>query len=334
MSLAEIHAKVGREGVTDYLPAYGREGAITDDTQMTLFTAEGLIRSHVRGETKGICFPPAIVHHAYLRWLITQSEQPDPTIAPVGAEDFPDGWLVKERALWGRRAPGNTCLTALATAVNLGHRVENDSKGCGTVMRVAPVGLLSAARGDRGTSPAYELGEEVSRLTHGHPAGYMAGAAFAVLIALLMAGLAMRAAVDAMLEVFGPIGGSGFVTRSIDVALNLVAQGGEATPEKVESLGGGWVAEEAFAIALYCALVARDYEHGVLLAVNHSGDSDSTGSLTGQLLGALWGEKAIPRRWAQKVELRSVIVQVARDLARVRSGTFDCEKEWSRYPGW
>jgi len=69
--LAKIRARFGPEGVTDFVPAYGREGAITDDTQMTLFTAEGVLRAHVRGVERGICHPPSVIHHAYLRWLLT-----------------------------------------------------------------------------------------------------------------------------------------------------------------------------------------------------------------------------------------------------------------------
>jgi len=35
------------------------------------------------------------------------------------------------------------------------------------------------------------------------------------------------------------------------------------------------VAEEALSMGLYCALGAKDFEDGIILAVNHSGDSDS-----------------------------------------------------------
>jgi len=91
---------------------------------------------------------------------------------------------------------------------------------------------------------------------------------------------------------------------------------GHIEPESVERLGAGWVAEEALAIALYCALVARDFRSGVLLAVNHGGDSDSTGSLTGQLLGVQGGEAVIPTRWLVALEGRDVIEQVAEDLSR------------------
>src|SRR5215469_1142760 len=76
MSYANIVREFGPEGIRDFAPAYGRLGAITDDTQMTLFTAEGLLRAYVRGCLKGICHPPSVVHHAYLRWLITQGENP------------------------------------------------------------------------------------------------------------------------------------------------------------------------------------------------------------------------------------------------------------------
>jgi ADP-ribosyl-[dinitrogen reductase] hydrolase len=52
----------------------------------------------------------------------------------------------------------------------------------------------------------------------------------------------------------------------------------------------------------------------VLLAVNHGGDSDSTGSIAGNLLGLLVGEEGIPDRWLRRLELREVITQVADDL--------------------
>jgi len=97
------------------------------------------------------------------------------------------------------------------------------------------------------------------------------------------------------------------------------------------------VAEETVAIGLYAALVAENFEHGVLLAVNHSGDSDSTGSVAGSLLGLVLGEQAIPRRWVDRLELRDVIEQVADDLHRhYGTGGLPCVGgqcgSWARYP--
>lgn len=331
MDLADIGRQFGPEGIADYVKVYGRVGAITDDTQMTLFTAEGLVRAYVRQKLKGVCAPEAVIHHAYLRWLLTQGVKPRAQVASMA--EWPDGWLVGEKRLWARRAPGNTCVSALAATVKLGDRAENDSKGCGTIMRVAPIGLVCGAR-DESRSPAFELGEQASVVTHGHPAAIMGGGAFGLLIAHLAEGAELRRSVDAMIDYLAPIPGSGFVTRALDVAMKLVNDGGEPTPEKIESIGGGWVAEEALAIAIYCALRARDFEHGVRLAVNHSGDSDSTGSMTGQILGTAWGAEVIPARWLADLELRDVIDRVGDDLVAVRSETLDAEAAWSRYPGW
>jgi hypothetical protein len=72
MDAAAIKARFGPGGIRDFVPSYGRIGAITDDTQMTLFTAEGLLRSATRLAARGVCYPPMVVHHAYLRWLKTQ----------------------------------------------------------------------------------------------------------------------------------------------------------------------------------------------------------------------------------------------------------------------
>ena len=85
--------------------------------------------------------------------------------------------------------------------------------------------------------------------------------------------------------------------------------------ETVGSLGRGWIAEEALAIAVYCALAAEnDFEKGIVLAVNHGGDSDSTGAITGNLLGTLLGKSAIPEKYLDKLELVDLILEIAGDL--------------------
>ena len=171
-----------------------------------------------------------------------------PRAEVASIERWPDGWLIGERRLWARRAPGNTCLTALAETVTLGEAARNESKGCGTLMRTAPVGLVCRPYGDDGRSPAYELGADASIVTHGHPAAIVAGGAFALLIAFLVEGLELRCAVDAVMGFVAHVPGSALVTRALEEALKLADEGGEPTPEAVERLGGGWVAEEALAI--------------------------------------------------------------------------------------
>ena len=89
----------------------------------------------------------------------------------------------------------------------------------------------------------------------------------------------------------------------------------------IASLGEGWVAEEALAISLFCALRAANFEEGVIMAVNHGGDSDSTGSMTGQLLGVAYGDESIPLKWREGVELREVVTRIADQLYRRFVGT-------------
>ena len=99
----------------------------------------------------------------------------------------------------------------------------------------------------------------------------------------------------------------------------------------LETLGGGWIAEEALAITFYCALVEPDVRRTLLLAVNHSGDSDSTGSMVGQLLGAAHGIQAIPPEWIAAVEGREIMERLAEDFAaRFVDGS---KLGWEVYPG-
>jgi ADP-ribosyl-[dinitrogen reductase] hydrolase len=129
-------------------------------------------------------------------------------------------------------------------------------------------------------------------------------------------------------------------STAIGAALALAQRDGSPSPELVETLGGAWIAEEALAISLYCALVARDFAHGVLLAVNHGGDSDSTGAITGNLLGLIYGQDQIPQEWRETVELKELIAQVAHDLVDIPDNYFPddddrayCREVFKRYPG-
>jgi ADP-ribosyl-[dinitrogen reductase] hydrolase len=322
-SLDTIRHRFGSHGITEFAPAYGRLGAITDDTQMTLWTAEGLIRAWVRGSQRGISTFSGCVGHAYLRWLRTQGHRPRPEVQ-IGE----DGWLWGVRALWGRRAPGTTCLSALKAVWYFGDFPDNDSKGCGGVMRVAPAGFI------RSFGRPFTVGCDVARLTHCHPSGYLAAGYFAAVIASIADGCDLQAALRAADADLAGCEGRDEVVRAVAAARTLAAQG-RADVLPVE-LGAGWVAEEALAIALWCALVGRDFRDAVTLAVNHGGDSDSTGSLTGQLLGALHGPTVIPVDWLEPVELREEIERLADDLATAFGDpTADAEvMGQADYPGW
>jgi ADP-ribosylglycohydrolase len=340
MSLEAIHGQFGPGGIRDLYSEYGHPGEITDDTQMSLFTAEGLLRGHVRERLGGSGTLTGAVAHAYQRWLITQG------VRRRGNPTGMDGWLITHPALFSVRAPGNTCISALTareTLDDLGP-VRNQSKGCGGVMRVAPIGLYAAALG-LPPGRAFALGREASALTHGHPTGQLPGAALAMILCETVQGRDLPGAIQDAKALLGQQPAHEETLAAITAAETLAA-GSMPVPEALVRLGQGWIAEEALGIALYCALRAENLEEGVIMAANITGDSDSTAAIAGNLLGASLGVHEIPDRWLEKLELKQAILEMADDLATLgawklaRPDPATAQPEWEpgywlqRYPGW
>jgi len=310
--LAYIREKFGQSGLKEFQEHNGlNAGSITDHTQMVLFTAEGLIRSRVRGELKGICDPKSVIHNAYMRWLKTQSETGNMELEL-------DGYIFEVVKKQGQREPGNTCLSALKNSRSLGEFAKNERKGCGTVMRVAPIGLMDV-------SP-FDLASETAALTHGHPTAQISAGALAELLQLLKT-QSLKQAISRMLlkvkkeEVKRRV--TPETSNLLERAIELASCFKQITPEIVEQLGGGWIAEEALAIGILCSMTAESYEQGVLNAINHSGDSDSTGAITGNILGAVYGASALPKHWVKKVEARRHIEFITEALIQSYSEGFD-----------
>jgi ADP-ribosyl-[dinitrogen reductase] hydrolase len=297
LDIAAIRRRYGVVGLTDYDVAYGRRGAFTDDTQMMLFTAEALSAAPAEGQRQ------ELLRAAYLSWLDTQE----------GGPAWGPG-LFGVAGLHSRRAPGSTCLSALhatrAGARGTVDRPINGSKGCGGVMRAAPAGVVAADPAE-----AFAIGCELAALTHGHPSGYLPAGVLAVAVHLSIAGEALDAALDAAVA---HARGHPAHAETVDAveAGRALAGRGRPEPEELESLGGGWTGEEALAIAVAAALSGTDLADALLLAVNHSGDSDSTGMLCGNLLGARDGLAAVPQGWLHELELRDLVIATATALAQ------------------
>lgn len=176
-------------------------------------------------------------------------------------------------------------------------------------MRVAPVGLLYPPE------EAFRLGCETAVITHGHRTGILSAGFLAMTIALLLDGMSLRKAIYRtsrfMMDNFR---GYEETLEAVNIALEY-SEKTEHSERTVAKVGQGWIAEEALAIGLYCALVAGDdFERGITLAVNHDGDSDSTGSIAGQILGVMLGEERIPAKFLEHLELSALIGTIAEDL--------------------
>ena len=316
LDLDEIVRAYGEAGIRDYAPAYGKLGAITDDTQMTLFTAEALLSAHVAAalhSQEPDFFRAAAT--SYARWLMTQENSR--LVSPGSAKV---SWLLQQKKLFSRRAPGTTCLSALHSSSGKATRATNDSKGCGGVMRIAPVGMYFAHSLGRERHPdrllpnIFATGNDLAAITHGHPSGCLSAGVLAVIVSLVLVGGALTEAIHAAKEELRKHPSHKETLSAVEKAERL-AKSRPRERSALRELGKGFVAEEALAMGIYCALGARDFEDGIVLAVNHSGDSDSTGAITGNLLGAAAGIEAIPERWLARLELRSTIEAIAADLA-------------------
>lgn len=175
-------------------------------------------------------------------------------------------------------------------------------------MRMAPVGLHPCL------SEVFHTGVELAALTHGHPSGQLPAGVFAEIISRLNADDPLREALNKALNTLKTFSNHQETLAALELAMALDHDTNIPSSQAIERIGQGWVAEEALAISVYCALASEDYREGILTAVNHDGDSDSTGSVTGSILGLVYGLDRIPPGWIENLELREVICEIAEDL--------------------
>ena len=166
---------------------------------------------------------------------------------------------------------------------------------------------------------------QVTAITHGHSLGYMPSAVLVHIInRLVFPGEDAQSlksiiveACDTVSELFK---GDPFLPKLCSIinrAVDLAENSTESDLDIIHKLGEGWVAEETLGISLYCALRHQDdFSAGIIASVNHKGDSDSTGSVTGNILGVLVSYEAIEDKWKAKLELKDVILEIADDLSK------------------
>ena len=328
----EIVKQYGESGITEYaLDPADHTCHISDDTQMALFTAGGLLTGRAMNAVLGY---PVHIYRAYLDWYRAQfgeGVEADETV-------FGSTWLYRVPALNNQRAPGNTCMAALSSG-KMGSIADpiNNSKGCGGVMRVAPVGLFFTPGEDLSAEEIDRLGAESAAITHGHPLGWLPSALLTRIISTItysedlpipsktgtvpsseecrrILQEVFESSLDAILAEFPEYEEAQELAGLIRKAMELAVQDGKDEP-LIRSLGEGWVGDEALAISVFCALrYADNFEKCLTASVNHNGDSDSTGAVAGNILGAFLGADAIPEKFKTSLELAAVITDVADDL--------------------
>lgn len=338
---ASIFDRYGNCGITSYQKdRKSGKALISDDTQMTLFTACGILNAvtenRLTGNKTDIC---AEIAASYCDWYRTQSTPFD-----LRGKYRHYTWLWDVPELFVPRAPGNTCLSAIHGKLTKGDpynsdKAPNNSKGCGGVMRVAPAGLYS---GYRDGLEAAQSAEKAAALTHGHPLGYLPAALMAYIIheAVFCRGdrTLRQITEDALCAIEQNYSDAGDLVAIIRKAL-VLSENDETDLTNIHQLGEGWVGDEALAIALYCCLrYPDDFDDCIIAAVNHKGDSDSTGAIAGNILGAWLGFCAIDQKWIRNLELTDVITELADDLRALGTdadavvGTAEWQKKYFLSP--
>lgn len=292
----EIRAAFGKPGLGEPRARL----VASDDTQMTLFTADGLLAALAADGPRSAERILSRIRYAYLAWFRTQRDEWAPQASGFS----------QHRELWAVRAPGSTCLAALhAGARGTPEKPANDSKGSGAVMRVAPLGLVPAIDADE----AFRLAHAAAALTHGHPSGRLSAAALASLLRDLLGETPMPAALARMEARLEAAPGGDETLAAVRKAQALAA-GDLPSAQAIEALGQGWTGDEALAIGLYTALSADSFEVAVRLAADHDGDSDTTAAIAGQIWGVAHGLDALPDAWVRRLDLLEPLCDVAARL--------------------
>lgn len=340
----EFEHDIKEKQVTKYRYDFG---IISDDTQMTLFTANALLWRHTRWLLKGMAMQShEAVYHGYLDWYKTQTYKGNNGAASLikelylktGGNKNHDQicWLTDVEDLHKRQAPGNTCLSALRSGkMGTIEKPINNSKGCGGVMRIAPCGLIN-----RFPDLSGHLAAQCSAITHGHPMSHIASYMCAALISMLTYhNISIEDAVkEALIQTkrdqsyfHDKDDNMVAFAQLIEKAIALSHQN-LPDAQTIKTIGGGWTAEDALAIAIYaCLKYPNSFEDAIICAANHDGDSDSTAAIAGNVLGAYLGISAIPSYFIDNVELKDVILEIADDLYEaITSDSIEENEVWLR----
>ncbi|MDR1953786.1 MAG: ADP-ribosylglycohydrolase family protein [Clostridiales Family XIII bacterium] len=313
-------------GATADAKGYGvKEGGkdlISDNTQMTCFTVDGLIWADERAIRKGVYAYVPCLFYAYQKWYYTQTGN----LADKNYGFLLRGEILEWEALFARRGTGQTSMTALGGSIKnkygtLKNRINN-SKGCGSVMRVAPIGMYFW----KNEEMAFRIGAESGALTHGHIDAILSSGYYAAFIANILMGASIKEAVLAALRRLKEYKGHEDCTVIIEKAIAL-AQSNLPVNRAMEDIGEGYTAEEATALAVFLSLrYTDDFDGAILAATTFNGNTDSIAPITGNALGAYHGDAVIPQKWINELELADLIVHGA-DLLLTKVDMEDLQYE-------
>ncbi|MDR3305755.1 MAG: ADP-ribosylglycohydrolase family protein [Clostridiales Family XIII bacterium] len=286
----------------------GGKDLISDNTQMSVFTVDGMIWADERAKRKGVYAYIPCLFYSYQKWYYTQTGN----LADKDYGFILGGEVMQRDELFARRGKGVTSLNALGASIknsygSLKSRINN-SKACGCVMRVSPIGLYFANDADR----AFSIGCESAALTHGHTEAIHSAGYMAALISYLAQGATLPDATEAALGTLAASGDGDTVCADLIRKAARLSKEKISTRKAIESIGEGYRAPEAIAIATYLALVfGEDFASATNAATDFNGNNDSIAPICGNIIGMIAGCLEIPPKWVLDLELADLIIHGA-----------------------
>lgn len=195
-------------------------------------------------------------------------------------------------------------------------RISNDSLGNGSLMRLAPIVLMSSNK-----KQAVDLSYKQSTLTH-----------------------AKKAAV--LTSYFGGLLFDASNNSDFDINRDLTICHSHLIGLDSANVSSSGYYKDTFDAALWAILNTNNFEDALIKAVNLGDDADTVGAVTGQLAGAIYGYKSIPERWLKPlawkfkiieyvVKLRiiaeSSIIEEKHEIPEPKFNCVGCNKEISLY---
>ena len=281
----------------------GRKAPISENTQMILATIDGILWA----DAKKLDLVDGI-YRGYMRWYYSQTGEEPRRGQRTWMRRQPherEFCLVREKFIHARRNPEEGLLGAFSKDAKGSTKVKvNDCRGSAALARAIPIGLIFA--GD--SKAAFDEAVKAAALSHSDPVGYYAAGGLAALISCLAYGLTLPKALERVEALLGKV-------HKTDPILSLLGAAEEQANnhpagktgtwdhiDSIASLGSGENAEEALAIAVYCALAVDDPLDALIISANHSGKSNTTAAITGALEGVRFGKGFIPAYWADILE--------------------------------
>lgn len=302
MKLKKIKTLYGENGIT-YI-TQDKKGRIgfTDDTQLTMFTADGVIKSALKHFNAKQQPDYNMIFSSYQDWYKTCAQ----------AQRVNHGWISELDDLLSTGGSGKTCMNTLSQdKMGSVEKPINNSKGTGGIMRVAPIGLLY----HRYPENAFDIAVNCAALTHGNPNAYLSAGVYSAIIANIINGEPLETAIDHSIEILKTKPDSKELIDIVDKAKELASNADIAPIDAINQLGKGWNGDEALAIAIYCALkTPDDFRQVIVNASNHDGDSDTVASIAGGISGAYLGYNNLPKDLISSLPMENVLFELANDL--------------------